>query len=374
LTEGLVWPPTKDDLERLYIVERLSAAKIAMVYGLRYASPKVAESTILYQLKKNGIARRDKAEHIRKVTPELVDGWVKRYEAGESLKQIAASNIGPVTVWKHLGERGVQLRDKVEAQIKATTKYERRPFGGDRIERAYLMGLRYGDLHVVRHGRAIRVRVSTTHPAMAELFDSLFSSYRHVSRYPRRAKLSGYEWTLECDLDATFRFLLSKPTIHELEVLSPEEKIAFLAGLFDAEGTVYLHDKGGRYSPELAISNTEESLLEYVSRSIREMGFTPKLRWEIQKTDRRGISGPSREGRVSLWRFHEVQLFLRALPIRHFEKTAKSEIVQRMTYKSTRSKNLETQVEWERLTNHIKRGRDEFVDLARRSILQIAGC
>lgn len=37
------------------------------------------------------------------------------------------------------------------------------------------MGLRYGDFDAVRHGRAVRIRVSTTHPAMAELFDSLLS-------------------------------------------------------------------------------------------------------------------------------------------------------------------------------------------------------
>jgi hypothetical protein len=93
LNEGLVWPPTKEDLERLYLVERLSAAKIAKVYDLKYDSPKVAESTILYQLKKNGIVRRDRAEHVRKVTSEMVDGWVKRYEAGESLKQIAENAV-----------------------------------------------------------------------------------------------------------------------------------------------------------------------------------------------------------------------------------------------------------------------------------------
>ena len=72
----LAWPPKREDLERLYSGEKLSAAKIAEAYGLKYRSPKVAESTILYHLKKNGIQRRDRAEHIRKVTEEMVDGWV----------------------------------------------------------------------------------------------------------------------------------------------------------------------------------------------------------------------------------------------------------------------------------------------------------
>jgi hypothetical protein len=56
--------------------------KIAKVYDLKYKNPKVAESTILYQLKRNGIERRDPAEHTRKVTVEMVNEWVKRYQAG----------------------------------------------------------------------------------------------------------------------------------------------------------------------------------------------------------------------------------------------------------------------------------------------------
>src|SRR5271157_6554003 len=114
---SLAWPPTKEDLERLYLVDHLSAAKIARSYGLKYKTPKVAESVVLYQLKKNGIPRRDAAEHIRRITPDAVDEWATRYQAGESLKQIAGGAVSPVTVWLHLRKRGVKLRDKVEAQI-----------------------------------------------------------------------------------------------------------------------------------------------------------------------------------------------------------------------------------------------------------------
>ena len=77
-----------------------------------------------------------------------------------------------MTVWHHLKREKVEIRDKLEALIKATTKHERKPFEGSEAERWYMIGLRYGDLHVMRHGKAIRVRVTTTHPAMAQLFDS----------------------------------------------------------------------------------------------------------------------------------------------------------------------------------------------------------
>lgn len=367
------WPPTKEDLQELYVARHLSAMKISKVYGLSYASPKTAESTVLYHLKRFGIKRRDPAEHIRKVTEEMEKEWARRYEAGESLKQIAGSSISAVTVFHHLKRMGVQLRDKVEAQIESVSKYERRPFPGDNLQKAYLMGLRYGDLNVVRHGRAIRVRVSTTHPAMADLFESLFSPYGHVHRYPRAAKLVGYEWTLECDLDDSFRFLLSKPEINELEALPRDEVIGFLAGLFDAEGSVYLHNKRGRRDPELFFTNTELDLVEYVLNKLRMLGLNSKLDWFDQRPDRSGIEGPSRIGRVILWRFREVQELLRTLPLRHPERTAKSKLVVGLNYRASESEYLKFVERWENLLAQIKNDRDAFVESARNAVASRQG-
>src|SRR5437899_7718776 len=124
------WPPKREDLEKFYLAQRLSAMKISRLYGLKYPNPKSGESMVLWYLKKFGVKRRDPAEHIRKVTGEMVDQWVRRYVAGESLKQIAGDLVGSVTVFLHLKKRGVQLRDKVEAQITAVTKYQRKPFSG----------------------------------------------------------------------------------------------------------------------------------------------------------------------------------------------------------------------------------------------------
>lgn len=186
--ETLTWPPKGEDLRRLYLDENLSAAKIAERYGLKYANPRTAESTVLYHLKRNGITRRDKAEHARRVTEEMADEWARRYEAGESLKQIAGSEVSPVTVFLHLKKRGVQLRDKVEAQIKAVTKHSRTAFCGDSIEKAYLLGFARGDLWVTTHGRAVRVKGGSTHQAFIELFRQLFGTYGAVYVYPRKLR------------------------------------------------------------------------------------------------------------------------------------------------------------------------------------------
>jgi hypothetical protein len=355
------------ELQRLYVQQGFSAAKIAKLYGLKYKSPKVAESTVLYQLKRDGIKRRDPAEHIRKVAPATVDEWVRRYRVGESLKQIARSDVDPVTVWNHLRKRGVVLRDKVEAQIQRVRKYERKPFSGDRAERAYLLGLRYGDLDVVRHGRAIRVRVSTTHPAMADLFELMFSPYGHVSRYPREAKLVGFEWTLECDLDESFSFLVSKPSIHELDTMSREEILAFLAGLFDAEGSILMHKKLKRHNPEIAFSNSDNELIEFVFVRLRFLGFASRMSWRSQAYHRAGISGRSRIGRVVISRAEDVQRFLHLFEVRHQEKVRKAGIASEFLAVDGDKSQLISR--WNEFRLEIRVGRERFLEDAASALM-----
>ncbi len=366
MTEGLAWPPTKEDLERMYLVEKLSAAKIAKAYGLKYANEKTAESTVLYHLKRKGITRRDKADHIRKVTSEMVDVWVGRYEAGESLTEIAGDEVDSVTVWNHLKKRNVVLRDKIEAQIAAVTKYERKPFTGDGVERAYLMGLRYGDLDVVRHGRSIRVRLSTTHQDMANLFESLFSPYGHVSRYPRESQFTGYEWTLECDLEDSFDFLLAKPNIGEIEALQEEEFRSFLAGFFDAEGTIYLHWKQSGYAPELYITNSNLELLSCLKERLEQLCFSPNLRKSRQKAGRLGGLPAGTIYRIHVWRIDEVARLLTLITLRHPEKVAKSRVVLELVKPLGLQEKLPIWKRWEELVIRIKQNRDAFVAQARK--------
>jgi len=368
LPGSLSWPPKKEDLERLYLGEKLSAAGIAEVYGLKYKSPKVAESTVLYQLKRNGIRRRDPAEHIRKVTDEMVDEWVRRYESGESLKRIAGSAVSPVTVWSHLKGRSIELRDKVQAQIQAVSKYERKPFQGGNIEKAYLMGLRYGDLNAVRHGRAIRVRVSTTHPAMAKLFQTLFAPYGFVHSYPRKANLTGFEWTLEADLDQSFEFLLEKASMQELQGFSSLEFKSFLAGLFDAEGTLYLHRKRFGKSFEFCINSGDEILLEFIRDRLYGADFHPIIDSRIQDPERLGYHKEGRMLRLSLFRKTEVCRILQEVRLRHSEKLIKAVLITQEACLNQGPVGEETVRKWVDLTHSIKQERDEFVKEAQQRL------
>lgn len=364
----LVWPPTKQDLERLYLDQKLSAAKIATAYGLKYKNAKVAESTILHQLKKNGIKRRDKADHIRKVNEGLVNEWVRRYKAGESLKQIAKSEFSPVTVFLHLRKRGLQLRDKVEAQIQAVTKHQRILFEGDENERAYLVGFTKGDCEVIRHGRAIRVRTSTTHPAMADLFTELFDKYGYVHRYPRKATLVGYEWSLEVDLNQSFKFLFqSFETAVEEFGRSPVTFLSFLAGFFDAEGSIYYHRKGKGGGFELSLSNTNDVILERIRNFLLKLGYYSKLDTFDQNSDRLGYSLNGRISRLVIWRAEDILGLLGRLRVRHNEKVVRAEAA--IAYHSSACKDERVLIltKHEAMKSKTKAEVVRFVDLAMRA-------
>ena len=328
--EKLVWPPLADDLRRLYVDEHLSTAKIAARYGLERVSPKTAESMILYHLKRNGIWRRDKAEHSRKVTEEMVDEWAKRYEAGESLKDIAEGpvewKVDPVTVFNHLKKRGMKLRDKVEAQIEAVTKFERVPFRGDKRNQAYILGFVWGDCSVEKHGRAIRVRSGTTHPEFANLFKHLFGGYGHIRMYPKAAKVTPAEWNLEVDLDGSFEFLLEKNIRSIPEMLDNRALLSsFLAGFADAEGSIYFHKNGNAGSFIFQLSNTNDDLIRELQQLLMSEQYHPKLYC--------GLSGPigPQGTRSKIWQLAfnrplEVYRILSSLPLRHNEKTTKAKM------------------------------------------------
>jgi len=349
----LAWPPAREDLQRLYLEQRLSAAKIARVYGLKYASSKTAESTVLHHLKKNGIKRRDAAEHIRKVTEEMVDAWVQRYQKGESLKQIGGDAVGPVTVFNHLRRRGLQLRDKVKAQIKAVKKFEKVSFDGDAYQKGYLLGFARGDLNVKRHGRAIRVRTASTHPAMIDLMTSLMVPHGPVRVRPRLSKLAGYEWSFEAELDASFSFLLEGRLTVPSGIQSHDFVLGYLAGLFDAEGSLWLRADRA-FEPRMSFSNNSVELLLWVQSSLSMLGF----RAHLGRPDSNGVR------QLQLWRVIEILSLLKMLRLKHPEKKAKVKLILETIAPELRRSR------WKLLLRELRIDKLEFVKLAESLLIQ----
>lgn len=352
----------------MYLVEELSAAKIAKAYQLRYASSKTAESIILYQLKKNGIVRRSRTEHVNRPPSSIVDSWVGRYVAGESLSKIAGDDYSPVTVWNYLRARGVQLRNRIDAQIEAVARFQKLPFDADTLSRAYLIGLRVGDLDAVRHGRAIRARVSTTHPAMMELFNEVFAKYSRIRKYPRTSPLTQFEWDLECDLDNSFDFLLDSSRWWDCVIGSDEAFLAFLAGFFDADGSVYYHKKGAHGGFEFSLSNSNGDLLRAIGDRLQGLGFTPSLRKSAQSKERGVANGGGFIWRLSIWKYHQVTKLLRKLPLRHREKTEKRSLALSLPYRATSREREMVAGKWSALKASILAERDACISEAAQNI------
>jgi intein-encoded DNA endonuclease-like protein len=351
---SLAWPPKKDDLERMYLVEKLSAAKIAAVYGLKYKNPKVAESTVLYQLKRNGISRREATEHVRKIRPEMVDEWARRYETGESLKQIAGGAVSPVTVWLHLRKRGLRLRDKVEAQIKATTKHARKPFDESQFQVAYLLGFSRGDLNVSTHGRAVRVKTATTHPLMVEHIRNLFGPYGHVSLSPRLSGLAGYEWNIQVDLDNSFLFLFEHRKVLPRWVFAGRFFRYFLAGFFDAEGSVWFNETTV-HGFMISLTNSDRKLLEDIHDSMKRAGMASNL----------GYDKSNRTWKITMWNRDRVGRFLSYVPLKHPEKLAKAKLALKFDASTTPEQRRDLERDWALLLGEIKEGRDAYVNQAK---------
>ncbi len=195
------------------------------------------------------------------------------HERGVSLSDIAkliGNKTSGYTSWL-CKQLGVEARPFEESRLKAIRekrrKYERLPFDGTDEDRAYLLGLRHGDLSVSKPWRgAVRVSTSTTHPAMAKLFHSLFDAYGHVYQYPRYKKDTGTnEWNLQVILDQSFGFLLMKFRACWKWVLEKRSRtLTYLAGLVDSEGSIGIYRAKRDTALTLTIYNTNLKLMRFV--------------------------------------------------------------------------------------------------------------
>lgn len=261
------------------------------------------------------------------------------HEKGLSLSDIAkliGNKTSGYTSWL-CRQLGVPARPFEEARLKGIRekrrKYERTPFDGNDEDKAYLLGLRHGDLSVSTPWRgAIRVSTSTTHPAMAELFRNLFEPYGYVYQHPRfKEEMQSYEWNLEVILDDSFQFLLSShETSWEWVARKESTMCSYLAGIWDAEGSVGIYPNSRVTSIRLSVYNTDTQLLQFIRRALINLGYTPmgpyleKLKGS--KTSKHKIPHRKDYWRLAIFDFDQAQSLLRRLPLLHREKVAKEEL------------------------------------------------
>jgi hypothetical protein len=250
---------------------------------------------------------------IKPAKQELEELYLNKHFCMEKI----ANNLGvsSTIVWKWIREYNIPIRK---------FKYPKFDFSGNPNKKAYIKGLAWGDFHVHKHCRQIAVEISTTHPAMIELFFGTFKNYgTPTKRIKHNKKFNRYGWRGDVYLNKSFDFLLSKD--YDLD---NNYFYDFLAGFFDAEGTLYVYDNHGFIGLSLLIYNSDKKLLEIFKNRLEKDGFHPKLTL-FSKRGTKNSDNYYQGIDLFALRLHtnkEVLDLLNKMPIKHREKIEKKKI------------------------------------------------
>lgn len=265
------------DLIDLYLNKKLSTYNIAKLYNCK-------ANTILRHLNKYcGISARPlKIVYISK--KELLDLYInKRFPLSKIAKLYYCSSS---IILNKLKKYDIKRRDKFESNM----KYERRPFDGGIIKKAYLIGFRLGDLNVKKVSeRTIKIKSSTTRIEQVNLIKSLFSEYGYVY-----SKKGNFCYNNECALDTSFDFLLEKKDEIKDWILKDDKSFfAFLGGYTDAEGNIGVYTKRARYR----VGSYDRVILSQTYKKLNKLGIRATYSLETKK----GIHG-NRKHNGDFWR------------------------------------------------------------------------
>lgn len=310
-----------NELSKMYWGEKKSTAHIATLFG-------VTPSAVLRRMEKLKIQRRSYSEAniLRYLREPPVTTWhlYRLYILEKKSTRQIAREVGMA----QSSVRRWMKRYKIPARKGGSPlKYPRESFSGYEREKAYLLGLRAGDISALkRTPNTVEVSTSTTHPAMITLFYQVFGKYGHCSRGPRKSNI-GYEWALYCGLDTSFEFLKDKPT-----ELPKEDELfySFLAGYIDAEGCWKIAPSHHvLISFGLIISAEDLEILNSIREKLKNDGYHPSFRINNRKS-RFKETRPLYELSLST-RSEVVSLIERILPlIQHREKIEKMRLILQM--------------------------------------------
>lgn len=222
----------------------------------------------------------------------------------------------PSAVWKYLHKYNIPVRKY---------KYKKYDFSTDPREKAYILGLAAGDIYVHKHCRQIAAELTTTHPAMMDLFYSVFEKYGSpTSRIKYNRKTERHEWAGNVFLNNTFEFMLSE----NLDI-DNEYFYHFLAGFFDSEGCVHIYDNHGYAGLSVLIYNSDKELLDIIKKRLEKDGFHPKF-YKFFKKGEKTTNGYVRRSDVWAIAMHTIKealSLMNKMPIRHREKIDKIKII-----------------------------------------------
>ncbi len=219
-------------------------------------------------------------------------------------------------------EEAIRIKRSIENRFVQYVFRERRHSDPEpsRLEKAYILGFATGDIAVKPSGRKIVAELTTTHPEAILLFHRMFDKYGRVSHVARiyrktdqsfiylRAYLSKDSWS----------FLMNKGKIDYIkrETRDLEKFKHFLAGLFDAEGTIIITKSGiGRVQLATRITLGRIDILRYIHKKLGRIGIKTHI-YRDKKSNCYKLTATSREA-IKLLKF---------IPMKHTEKIRKARI------------------------------------------------
>ena len=199
-----------------------------------------------------------------------------------------------MTISRKLREFKISTRTICEAAMNRAKRFygkKLKDFSGNLEEKAYLIGFRLGDLHVSQAGGktnkpVIRIRVNSTRPEEIQLFKKLFSKYGYI--WQGRKDCEGAV-SVRCYLNQTFSFLIPKEDqIENWIQRNKKHFMAFLAGYSDAEGTFTICRDDGVF----AIRAQDKKIIWQIYSNLNKIKILckqPKIAKPAGDVDYRGI-------------------------------------------------------------------------------------
>jgi hypothetical protein len=195
-----------------------------------------------------------------------------------SLPKIARNfDVSHQTILYWMNKNKIPRRSCLEEVSKVKTKYSKFNFSGNLIEKAYMLGLRTGDLYVRTSFRLLRISVSTTHLAQIQMIKEVFEKYTHVCEYNHRNKIGKKVTQVYCNLNKSFSFLIEKPIEIPKWILENNEFFySFLAGYIDAEGCFEIIKNGkNAVSFRFSVVTTDEFILKQIKSGLEKNNLKP---------------------------------------------------------------------------------------------------
>jgi hypothetical protein len=275
------------------------------------------------------------------------------------------------TVRRWLDRLNIAVRNQGDSVSLAIEKYNKNPFSRKLSEKAYLIGLRSGDLSAQKHGRNVRIDVSSTHPAMLKLFGDVFSIYGKIGLYPKFSiifsitRFQNYQWKIYCDVNESFEFILNKcDRIPRWIIQNDKLFYSFLSGYFDAEGCLsinYSKDRGG--SLVWIICSTDKRILNDIHNFLIRKGFNINIKI-VKEAD--GIEYNKNYWSIKICTKVQVLKLLKNMKLKHAEKIMKHKLALELinsNWKDASEKIVE-------LRNKIKNEVKECVESAKEEYIK----